>query len=1344
MCTPSDTMSPATGSQGDGKSKSQESGRTPNMLENASAFSKLFFQWPFPLLKLGLERPLEEADLPEIMKVDSSRFCRDDFMRIWEAEMERNPVRPSLHWALVKNYLTSLWYIQPLLGLAAAAKIVQAVALGYLIQSFETGEAREGYKWASLLVLSGVVILFEHHHVFLITWRKGMQLRASCVAAIYAKSLRLSSTHHETNSSTGKIMNLASNDVERFLQAALFVNHLFWAPLQAIAILVVGCFILGPAFAAGFGLLVAVFVPFQFRLSRKFAFFRSQVAAITDQRVNFVSQAINGARVMKMSGYEWRFLDRIRDIRTKEVAQIAKANRLKASNETLFFSSNVIISLTIFLTHVFTGGTLRPRDVFTVFTLINILQLEVTKHVSMGVMAISEVSVSIRRIQAYLEFPELPRIELPGHGEKVDGPTETESDSETNHVPLSLSNVNCFWNDVRRITHPEKEEEKEGKAEDNGTDDESSTAALTLALSNVSVDFPRGQLTCIIGPVGSGKSALVQALVGELPVHSGIMKRSYSTLAYAAQDPWIMDGTVQSNITMGVAFNQEWYDRVVDSCGLRPDFQQFLNGDQTVVGDRGVQCSGGQRARIGLARALYRDAEVLIVDDPLSAVDARVGRKLFNEALLNMGVKRGKCVILSTHQHQYVNDQRCVLVQNGKIEHIGSYADCVTASNGKLKAHAADEGPVVDMMMKEQEKLTSTNVVDKTDDESPDKAPETKDLVVDDTAEKKTAGVVHMDTYKDYARAMGGIWIAFALLGLFTVTQASSLTAVAMMGRWAERPKEGQDDWDIVGLVIGLGISVAVLASIRSMLSFELTIGASRKLHDNMTHAVLRAKISFFDTNPLGRILNRFSADVGSNDDLLPQTLFDFVMILFIVLGAVATTVTVLPFALLAIPPLLWYFVMVRRIFVTSTRELKRLEGMARSPIFAMLSEALSGIATIRSNDSKEYFVEKFEKVHDAHTRAFFSFIASSRWVGFRMDSIMFLLMSFVSFMSVIFQQQGWFSIDPSILGLSISMLVQLAGIFQWCIRQSAEVVNLMVSVERVLGFGKLEPEAPLEVEDDKVLDPEWPQFGKIAVDDLAVRYRPVLPRALDGATFTIPAGARVGIVGRTGSGKSTVVQTLFRLLEAEDGGISIDDVNIAHVGLHRLRTKISVIPQVPTLFSGCTVRENLDLFGIHDDAAIAKALEDAHLGETIDSLPKGMHSMVSEGGSNFSVGQRQLLCLARAILSKNKILVLDEATASVDMRTDQLLHETLDESFGDATIVAVAHRLDTVIEHDFIAVLGKGKVLEFGSPAKLLRANGHFSKMVEDTGESMAQELTRRAFAKESKSTPTEAIPNT
>jgi ABC-type multidrug transport system fused ATPase/permease subunit len=449
-------------------------------------------------------------------------------------------------------------------------------------------------------------------------------------------------------------------------------------------------------------------------------------------------------------------------------------------------------------------------------------------HFLLLCQGVSEAYVSISRIQNYLEHPERPEHD--------------SSRSKEGNVTISMEDVTCHWNHVEEIS---KSETKEAEELD---------SSLISALSKISIAFQKGQLTCIIGTVGCGKSALLQAIVGELPVYSGTVQRSYKTLAYAAQDPWIMDGTVKDNITLGSHLDPEWYDTIVDACGLRLDFSQFANGDQTIVGDRGIQCSGGQRARIGLARALYRDADVLVADDPLSAVDAQVGRQLFNEAIMNLGVKRGKSVILTTHQHQYVHNQRCVLVAKGRIEKIGSYSECIAAAGGKLTAHAADDA--VDTLAIDQQSAPSKS--EATDHYTG--VSYVMDKVSDDSKEDLITGDVRFETFINYTRAMGGLWVAGALFILFTITQVSVLVTVAFMGRWAERPAAEQNSWDILGLVIGLTMVVIVLASFRAVVCFYFTIEASKKLHDGMTKAVLRAPISFFDTNPLGRVLNRFSA----------------------------------------------------------------------------------------------------------------------------------------------------------------------------------------------------------------------------------------------------------------------------------------------------------------------------------------------------------------------------------------------------------------------------------------------------------------------------------------------------
>ena len=574
-------------------------GRKPNPLKEASFLSRLFFTWPYPLLKLGMQRTLEESDLPDIPLADTSAYNLRIITDMWNREMElaqqraakrKGTAAPSLHRAFVMDFLRTVWYVQPLMFCSSTAKLMQAVALGLLLETFEaTQPTNQGYIWAAVLVVCGAVILFEHHHVFFITWRKGAQYRISAIAAIYAKALRLKSTAGVRSASTGKVLNIASNDVERFMLATLFISYGFWAPVQSLAILGLGVKLIGASFAAGYGLLVCVFVPLQFYLSKRFATLRSRVASITDRRVTLVSQAVAGVRVMKMNGWEGQFESRIADVRLKEITEIQRANRLKALNEAVFFSANVFVSIVIFLVHVAMGGMLTPRNVYTTMVLINVLQIELTKHLSLAVMGVSECWVSIGRINKYLAYPELDCSHTAMCSEEEGGEDRgaTEAINSEKYlnaketgpvVRISISNATCYWNGNGNISKTMM------KSDD--TAEESDPFAI-VALDNISLDMRKGELTCIIGRVGCGKSALLQMLAGELEVQSGSIHRCYQSLAYAAQDPWVMDGSVKENILMGKCFEEEWYDKVVAACSLLTDFDQLdqlRDGDMTIVG----------------------------------------------------------------------------------------------------------------------------------------------------------------------------------------------------------------------------------------------------------------------------------------------------------------------------------------------------------------------------------------------------------------------------------------------------------------------------------------------------------------------------------------------------------------------------------------------------------------------------------------------------------------------------------------------------------------------------------------------------------------------------------------
>jgi ATP-binding cassette, subfamily C (CFTR/MRP), member 4 len=804
----------------------------PNPLETASVCSKIFFRWAYPLVELGKERPLEDTDLNALVDIDSSEFQRKHLKTILEQEW-KHAKKPSLARAIFKDYWNRTRYARWLFMLNMASRLVQTFALGRILRLLDSSgpmDPWDGYGSATLLVVCGFLTFPTKQLLFFETYRVGLQLRTSLVASIYSKILRLPSVGDEANHLTsGHVTNLASNDVERFVPTAVFSNFIVVGPLEAVFVLILGIFVVGPAFCAGYALL-CLMVPFQFWLSRRFAYFRRQIAQETDARVSWVQQAVHGARVMKYNGFEHLFLDRITKQRQREVDKLQTTSRLKALNEAIYYCSSAVVAAFIFCIHVVVGGTLTPEIVYTTLTLLSILQFTLVKHMPSAVMGLSECYVSCGRLQAFFDLPERAGI-----GEaRLRGATEGEGCASFDSAMIKLSNVTCHW--------------------DFGFTEKSSKPSK-VALSDISLEFERGKLYCVIGKIGSSKSAFLQFLSGELPESSGEIHRGSTAISYAAQEAWIMDGTVRDNIVMGLAFDQEWYDIVVDACALRHDLAQFRNGDDTIVGDRGVQCSGGQKARIGLARAFYnKDCDILLLDDPLSAVDARVANTIFFSAIQKLGVSRGKCVVLVTHQHQFVGSaDQCILFDDGKVAATGTFEECKAI---KTVSWTTDihQTTIDDVELETQAPL-----------EVQAKWKETQE-------EKRVTGIVKWDTWKSYATAFGGFFSFAALLGVFTVTQVTQLITFVLLGRWAlVEPRDEQENVRWFGLVSGSVALLVALTIIRAQVSFVVLIGCSRKLHDSMAATVLRTKISFFDTNPLGRILNRFSADVGITDELLPS-----------------------------------------------------------------------------------------------------------------------------------------------------------------------------------------------------------------------------------------------------------------------------------------------------------------------------------------------------------------------------------------------------------------------------------------------------------------------------------------
>ncbi|XP_026971791.1 ATP-binding cassette sub-family C member 4 isoform X2 [Sagmatias obliquidens] len=1125
-----------------------------------------------------------------------------------------------------------------------------------------------------------------------------MRLRVAMCHMIYRKALCLSNLAMG-KTTTGQIVNLLSNDVNRFDQVTIFLHFLWAGPLQAIIVTILLWMEIGISCLAGMAVLI-ILLPLQSCIGKLFSSLRSKTAAFTDTRIRTMNEVITGIRIIKMYGWEKSFADLITSLRRKEISKILRSSYLRGMNLASFFVASKIIVFVTFTTYVLLGNVITASRVFVAVTLYGAVRLTVTLFFPSAVEKVSEAVVSIRRIKNFLLLDEITQCnpQLPSDGKMI----------------VDVQDFTASWD----------------------------KASETPTLRGLSFTVRPGELLAVVGPVGAGKSSLLSAVLGELPPSQGLVS-VHGRIAYVSQQPWVFSGTLRSNILFGKKYEKERYEKVIKACALKKDLQLLEDGDLTVIGDRGTTLSGGQKARVNLARAVYQDADIYLLDDPLSAVDAEVSRHLFELCICQALYQ--KITVLVTHQLQYLKAASQILIlKDGEMVQKGTYTEFLKSgidfASILKKENEETEPSTVPGSPALRNRTFSESSVWSQQSSRPslkDAAPEdqdTENIQVTLSEESRLEGKVGFKAYKNYFTA-GAPWLI--ILFLIPVNIAAQVAYVLQdwwLSYWANEQSalnvtvngqgnvtEKLDLYRYLGIYSGLTVSAVLFGIARSLLVFYVLVSSSQTLHNQMFESILRAPVLFFDRNPTGRILNRFSKDIGHMDDLLPLTFLDFIQTFLQVIGVVGVAVSVIPWIAIPLVPLGIIFFVLRRYFLQTSRDVKRLESTTRSPVFSHLSSSLQGLWTIRAYKAEERFQELFDAHQDLHSEAWFLFLTTSRWFAVRLDAICAIFVIVVAFGSLILAK----TLDAGQVGLALSYALTLMGMFQWCVRQSAEVENMMISVERVIEYTDLEKEAPWEYQ--KRPPPSWPQEGVVIFDNVNFSYSLDGPLVLKHLTALIKSREKVGIVGRTGAGKSSLVAALFRLSEPE-GKIWIDKILTTEIGLHDLRKKMSIIPQEPVLFTG-TMRKNLDPFNEHTDEELWNALEEVQLKEAIEDLPGKMDTELAESGSNFSVGQRQLVCLARAILRKNRILIIDEATANVDPRTDELIQKKIREKFAQCTVLTIAHRLNTIIDSDRIMVLDSGRLKEYDEPYVLLQnRDGLFYKMVQQLGKAEAAAVTETA----------------
>ncbi|XP_067646383.1 probable multidrug resistance-associated protein lethal(2)03659 [Eurosta solidaginis] len=1301
-----------------------------NPRESANPLSALMFCFTMPVFFKGRKKILDENDLYRALSSHRSAELGNKMSVAWEAEIDKKREKHKQP-TLVRAVLRVFGPRYALFGavifvLEIGLRVTQPLFLGGLIKFYantsNNSNISTAYLYAAGVILcSALNVLFTHPYMLGIQ-HMGMKIRLALCSVIYRKALRLSKTAL-SGTTTGQVVNLISNDVGRLDLSLIQIHYLWLGPIEIIIITWLMYTEIGVA--AFFGVVfMLLFLPLQAYLGKRTSVLRLRTALCTDERVRMMNEIISGIQVIKMYAWEKPFGKMVQEARRKEMKSVRTVNFIRGGLQSFILFMTRVTTFFSLVGFVLLGHFLSAEKAFMIAAYYNILRNTMTIFFPLAITQFAETLVSLKRIQTYLLYDET----------KVkDRSEDSVKESKTLKERYILTEENeksLGMNGTLKPLNPPTE----GKKPNIGIEIHKlkakwDSSMTEYTINNIELKVKPRTLVAVIGPVGSGKTSLIQAILGELPAESGYV-HVHGTHSYASQEPWLFTGSIRQNILFGEPMDKNRYRGVVKRCALERDFELFANGDKTIVGERGASLSGGQKARISLARACYRKADIYLLDDPLSAVDTRVGRHLFDQCM--RGFLRDEIVILSTHQLQFLEQADVIVIMDkGKISAVGTYesmrrsgldfAKLLMASDVHMDTDAG--GDITNKKsMSRQNSAQRKNSTGSLNSVAESVVGETESPM--QVEEKRAEGKIKFKLYAKYFKASGG-YLLFILSMVFILTgQILASVGDYYLSYWVNKNQAKlYEETDPVDIYIFSGIILATIffAITRSFVFYTMAQRSSISLHNSMYHGLTHAAMYFFHTNPSGRILNRFAKDLGQVDEILPATLMDVIQIFLSCFGSVMLISVVNPWNLLMALILGIIFYYIREFYIKTSRDVKRLEAITRSPIYSHLGASLNGLSTIRAFGAQKILTAEFDNYQDLHSSGFYMFLSTSRAFGYWLDCICVVYIAITTL--------GFFVFSPKSggdVGLAITQAMALTGMVQWGMRQSAELENNMTCVERVLEYDEIEPEGDMESRPAKKPPQTWPEHGKIKFDKLSLRYfpDPTSERVLKALNLEIESSEKIGIVGRTGAGKSSLINALFRL-SYNDGAIIIDARNTNDLGLHDLRSKISIIPQEPVLFSG-TMRYNLDPFDEYSDAKLWEALDEVELKGVLSDLPTGLQSKISEGGTNFSVGQRQLVCLARAILRENKILVLDEATANVDPQTDALIQTTIRSKFRNCTVLTIAHRLHTIMDSDKVLVMDAGRAVEFGSPFELLTVSKTkvFYGMVKQAGDSAFDNL--------------------
>ncbi|WVZ15493.1 hypothetical protein V8G54_013059 [Vigna mungo] len=1232
----------------------------------AGFFSRMSFWWLNPLMKIGQEKTLQDEDIPKLPEFDRAEFCYLSFIEQLNRQKGKESLpQSSILWAIVFCH----WKDILMSGLFALLKVLSVCTGPVLLNAFISisegnGSFKyEGYVLVMSLFIAKIAESLSQRQWYFRTRLVGMKIRSLLTASIYRKVLRLSSAARLTHSN-GEIMNYVTVDTYRIGEFPFWFHQTWTTSLQLSIALVILFRAIGLATIASLVVIVLT-VLCNTPLAKMQHKFQSKLVVAQDERLKVSSEALVNMKVLKLYAWETHFKNAIETLRNVELKFLSAVQLRKAYNIILFWIAPVLVSAVSFGACYFLNVPLHANNVFTFVATLRLVQEPITAIPDV-VGVVIQAKVAFARIVNFLEAPELQSAKF-----------RNRCFDECNKGRISIKSADFSW--------------------------EGNVSKSTLR--NINLEIRHGQKLAICGEVGSGKSTLLTTILGEVPVTKGTIK-VYGKFAYVSQTAWIQTGTVRENILFGSDLDAHRYQETLRRSSLLKDLELFPHGDLTQIGERGVNLSGGQKQRIQLARALYQNADVYLLDDPFSAVDAHTATNLFNEYIMD-GLKE-KTVLLVTHQVDFLPAfDSVMLMSNGKILEVAPYHHLLTSSRefqNLVNAHnetAGSDNPL-DVSSSRRDS-TSAREITQACMEKQLKATNENQLIKEEEREIGNTGLKPYLQYLNQKKGYAYFFLASFCHLMFMIFQ---ILQNSWMAAYVDNSQVSTLQLIVVYFLIG--VASIIFLMIRTLLVVAFGIQSSTYLFVQLINSLFRAPMSFYDCTPLGRILSRVSSDLSIMDLDIPFIL-SFTMVGVIYLCSNLTVLAIASWQVLVVSlPMVYAAIRLQKYYFSTAKELMRLNGTTRSFVANHIAETTAGAVTIRAFEEEDRFFKKNLDLIDINASPLFHSFASNEWLIQRLEVISALLLTTTALCMVLLPP-GTFS--SGLVGMVISYGLTLNASFVFLIQNQCSLENYIVSVERLNQYMHIPSEAP-EVIAGKRPPSNWPVAGNVELIDLQIRYRPYGPLILHGITCTFKAGHKIGIVGRTGSGKSTLISALFRLVEPAGGKIVVDGIDISSIGLHDLRSRFGVIPQDPTLFNG-TVRYNLDPLSQYSDKEIWEVLGKCQLREVVQEKEEGLNSSVVEDGSNWSMGQRQLFCLGRALLRRSRILVLDEATASIDNATDLVLQKTIRTEFADCTVITVAHRIPTVMDCTMVLSISDGKLVEYDEPVNLMNREGSLFKQL-------------------------------